>query len=57
VETPLGLVMALSFVLGFGLAMLLMVLPGWLRRGVERRHEKRFIRGLEGELTDLRNLR
>jgi hypothetical protein len=55
-ETPLGVVMALAFVVGFALALLLMVLPGWLRRGVERRRERRFIRGLEGELTDLRNL-
>jgi uncharacterized membrane protein YciS (DUF1049 family) len=55
-ETPLAAVMAVAFVLGFLAALLVMVLPGWLRRGVERRRERRFIRGLEGELTDLRNL-
>jgi len=56
VETPLAVVMAVCFVLGFFAAALLIVVPTWLRRGVERRRERRFIRGLEGELTDLRNL-
>jgi hypothetical protein len=55
-EAPLALIIAVAFICGFVLAMLLLVLPGWLRRGVERRREHRFIRGLEGELDDLRNL-
>lgn len=54
-ETPLYMVMAAAFVVGFALAVLLFV-PFWLRRSVERGRERRFIRGLEGELTDLRNL-
>jgi hypothetical protein len=55
-EAPLSLIVALSFIAGFAAALLLLVLPGWVRRGVERRREQRFIRGLEGELDDLRNL-
>jgi hypothetical protein len=55
-EGPLALIMAVAFICGVVVAMLLLVLPGWLRRGVERRREGRFIRGLEGELDDLRNL-
>jgi hypothetical protein len=55
-EAPLAAVMAVAFGLGFGAALLLIALPGWLRRGVERRRERRFVRGLEGELTGLRNL-
>jgi len=54
-ETPLYAVMAAAFVVGFVLAVLLFI-PFWLRRSVERGRERRFIRGLEGELTDLRNL-
>jgi uncharacterized integral membrane protein len=55
-ESPLGVIMGLAFVAGFLVAMLLLVIPAWMRRGVERRRERRFIRGLEGELVDLRNL-
>ena len=55
-EAPLALIIAVAFICGFILAMLLLVLPGWLRRGVERRREHRFIHNLEGELDDLRNL-
>jgi hypothetical protein len=54
-ETPLYAVMAVAFVAGFLLAMPLFIL-GWLRRSVERGRERRMIRGLEGELVDLRNL-
>jgi uncharacterized membrane protein YciS (DUF1049 family) len=54
-ETPLYAVMAVAFVAGFLLAMPLFLL-GWLRRSVERGRERRMIRGLEGELVDLRNL-
>jgi hypothetical protein len=55
-EAPLAAVMGMAFALGFLVAMLLLVIPAWMRRGVERRRDRRFIRGLEGELTDLRNL-
>jgi uncharacterized membrane protein YciS (DUF1049 family) len=54
-ETPLYAVMAAAFVVGFALAVLLFI-PFWLRRSVERGRERRFVRGLEEELTDLRNL-
>lgn len=55
-ETPLAVIIAAAFALGFVTALLLLVIPGWIGRGVERQRERRFIRGLEGELTDLRNL-
>lgn len=54
-DTPLPLVMAVSFAAGLVLGLMVFV-PSWLRRAVERRRERRFIRGLEGELSDLRNL-
>lgn len=54
-ETPLPVVMAVSFGLGLVLAVLIFS-PSWLRRAWERRQERRFINSLEGELTDLRNM-
>ena len=55
-EAQLWLVMLVAFGVGILLTMLLLVIPGWIRRGVERRRERRFISSLEGELSDLRNL-
>jgi uncharacterized membrane protein YciS (DUF1049 family) len=54
-ETPLPVVMAFAFGVGFLLAILIFA-PSWLKRAVERRRERRFITNLEGELTDLRNM-
>jgi len=54
-ESPLALVMAISIVMGFVIAVVLFF-PSWFRRAWERRRERRFINSLEGELTDLRNL-
>jgi hypothetical protein len=51
-ETPLAVGLALAFALG----ALLVLMPTWLRRAVERQRERRFIGDLQGELTDLRNL-
>jgi hypothetical protein len=55
-EAPLWVIMLLSFLSGLVLALLLGVLPAWIKRGVERGRDRRFIHNLEGELTDLRNL-
>lgn len=54
-ETPLAVVMAVSMGVGFLLAVVLFF-PSWIRRVWERSRERRFITGLEDELTDLRNL-
>lgn len=54
-ETPLAVVMAVSMAVGFLLAVVLFF-PSWIRRVWERSRERRFISGLEDELTDLRNL-
>jgi len=54
-ETPLAVVMAVSMGVGFLLAVVIFF-PSWIRRVWERSRERRFITGLEDELTDLRNL-
>jgi hypothetical protein len=54
-DASLPLVMGAAAAAGFGLALLLF-LPSWLRRAVERHRERRFISTLEDELIDLRNL-
>lgn len=54
-DAYLWLVMVVAFFVGALFAGLLFF-PSWIRRGVERRRQRRYIHDLEGELADLRNL-
>jgi len=54
-EARLYLVFAIAFAAGLLLAVLLFI-PSWILRTWERGKEHRALRGLEGELIDLRNL-
>jgi hypothetical protein len=54
-EARLWLVMLTCVLVGFCLALPIFLFSS-MRRGMERRRERRFIKGLEAELVDLRNL-
>lgn len=54
-ESPLWAIMLASLGAGCGLTVLALV-PSWIRRAVDRNRDQRYIRELEGELSDLRNL-
>jgi hypothetical protein len=55
-EMHLGAGLVGAYFAGVFSVLLLVLIPLGLRRGFERKRQKRFISTLEGELTDLRNL-